>query len=581
MKRLLILLACIFTLSFARILLVPECYLTIQQAVISASDGDTISVNFGHPNGKQSVVCSQLINGKTITFEVRGEGKEELLEMITDVDHPLNINSRNQLFPFPDSGWQGQGQVNDSDTLFDDCWGFKNIIFDTQNRAWVFWGGRTDSSPNIWAYYTYWDGQGWTGDSVAIALPGPERWDSYAHRATLGLDNQPYLVCDVEDPSNLDDIYYTRYNGSEWSPKRMVNLPDSTELDFQPHIASNGNQMWVNWFGGVTDTSLYNIYVSSWNGNGWNPEEVISSEEYHNWFQNLAVDRNGNPYVVWIALDMESPYEDVIFYRHHDGSQWLEPETVMKGMLLYQGSHWSYVNIGLDEEDNPYVVFDAKIPNELSFDIFFSKKENGIWTEPTRLTNDEYNEVAPMIAISNSCNLWTAWSRKLSYYDDRMIARRYDGQNWSPEMIIPANLQRLYGPRDLAFDHQGRLWVIYSGIAFRESDMEIWYDLYSSSSLEEMTQNNKFKIGKVAPMPFSSYTAVSYHLIKPSLVEIEIFDKIGKLIKLLERNFKISGTYTINWDGKDQNGRGLPEGIYFISLKLDERKEVIPIILIK
>ncbi|MEO0115103.1 MAG: hypothetical protein ABIK93_06460, partial [candidate division WOR-3 bacterium] len=75
-----------FSFAISRTLLVPEQFLTIQQAVVMAQNGDTVSVNFGRPNGQRSVVSGQRIIGKEITFEVRGEGKGELLRMINGMN---------------------------------------------------------------------------------------------------------------------------------------------------------------------------------------------------------------------------------------------------------------------------------------------------------------------------------------------------------------------------------------------------------------------------------------------------------------------------------------------------------------
>jgi hypothetical protein len=565
-----------FTLAFPRTLLVPEDFLTIQQAVVMAQNGDTVSVNFGRPNGQRSLVATERIFGKTITFEVRGEGNDELLEMIQGLDNFPNPNQQDhQTSPL---GWQGQKQVNEPDELYDACWGYQSIIFDNQNRPWVFWGGRPTTNGNMWAYYTYWDSIGWVGDKVAIALPGPERWDAYAHRATLGLDNQPYLACHIVDPYNLRDIYYTHYNGSEWTPKIMVNLPDSTENDYQPHIDANGGRMWVTWFGGPTDF-FYKIYVSHWDGNGWTPEEVISSANYHNWFQNVAVDRNGNPHIAWIALDLTPNRQDVLFYRYYNGNRWLEPETVMKGMLLYAGIHWSGLDLELDEEENPHITFDAMdTTNSQRFQIYYTKKQNGKWIKPILVTNNEYDEGGPLLAVLNSHNIWITWTRNNNH---DIVATYYNGQDFAPEIIVESNLSYFDNAQDLKFDPQGRLWLIHNGVPYGRNDEEVYYNIYGSSYLEEVTQNRKYQVKTITPNPFSHHTTISYELTKPTSVKIEVFDKLGKRINLLETGFKYPGSYTINWEGKDQDDKVLPNGIYFISLTLDNKKETMPVILLR
>ena len=85
MKKIVVLVISIFTLTQAKKLLVPEQFLTIQSAVITVKNNDTVSVNFGKVNGQRTIVTTSRMFNKDITFEVRGEGKEELMRMIADV----------------------------------------------------------------------------------------------------------------------------------------------------------------------------------------------------------------------------------------------------------------------------------------------------------------------------------------------------------------------------------------------------------------------------------------------------------------------------------------------------------------
>lgn len=134
-------------LAFPKTLLVPEEFLNIQHAVVVAKNGDTVSVNFGRPNGERVTVTTSRIFGKEIAFEVRDEERKELLKKVKEITN-ADVNLMNKLsnidggkHQHSSSGWQGQQQVNEPDELYDACWGCKNIIFDDQNKPWVFWAG--------------------------------------------------------------------------------------------------------------------------------------------------------------------------------------------------------------------------------------------------------------------------------------------------------------------------------------------------------------------------------------------------------------------------------------------------------
>lgn len=60
------------------------------------------------------------------------------------------------------------------------------------------------------------------------------------------------------------------------------------------------------------------------------------------------------------------------------------------------------------------------------------------------------------------------------------------------------------------------------------------------------------------PNPFNSETNISYSIGEASLIKVEIYDSLGRLIKNLENEFKPAGSYTLKW-----NAGSLASGKYF------------------
>ncbi len=75
-------------------------------------------------------------------------------------------------------------------------------------------------------------------------------------------------------------------------------------------------------------------------------------------------------------------------------------------------------------------------------------------------------------------------------------------------------------------------------------------------------------ISNTYPNPFSEYTTIEYHVGAFSTVEIEVFNIWGQKVKNLDRETHIPGSYSVVWDGKGENSSPLPNGIYFVRLKL-------------
>ncbi len=68
------------------------------------------------------------------------------------------------------------------------------------------------------------------------------------------------------------------------------------------------------------------------------------------------------------------------------------------------------------------------------------------------------------------------------------------------------------------------------------------------------------------PNPFADVTAISFSLPHRSDVKLAVYDVIGRMIKTLASGTFDSGTYTLRWDGTDENGNRVSSGVYIYRL---------------
>ncbi|MCD6163724.1 MAG: T9SS type A sorting domain-containing protein [candidate division Zixibacteria bacterium] len=72
------------------------------------------------------------------------------------------------------------------------------------------------------------------------------------------------------------------------------------------------------------------------------------------------------------------------------------------------------------------------------------------------------------------------------------------------------------------------------------------------------------------PNPFNSQTTIVYYVGNigpiPAQINIDIYDILGRKVRLLFDARKEVGSHKIIWDGKDDNGNALPSGLYFASI---------------
>jgi hypothetical protein len=76
-------------------------------------------------------------------------------------------------------------------------------------------------------------------------------------------------------------------------------------------------------------------------------------------------------------------------------------------------------------------------------------------------------------------------------------------------------------------------------------------------------------------------TRLSYQLRKSGRTTIQVFTLDGDLVKILYRGNRAAGDYTAVWDGKNQGGRSVARGIYFIRIVAPEIDEIRKVMVVK
>jgi photosystem II stability/assembly factor-like uncharacterized protein len=90
-----------------------------------------------------------------------------------------------------------------------------------------------------------------------------------------------------------------------------------------------------------------------------------------------------------------------------------------------------------------------------------------------------------------------------------------------------------------------------------------------------------FKLDQNYPNPFNPSTTIQYQVAKQGNVEVTVFDIGGRTIKTLLNTEQHAGTYTIQWDSKNNEGKLVSSGTYFYQVKSDNVNLVKKMLLIK
>jgi hypothetical protein len=83
------------------------------------------------------------------------------------------------------------------------------------------------------------------------------------------------------------------------------------------------------------------------------------------------------------------------------------------------------------------------------------------------------------------------------------------------------------------------------------------------------------------PNPFDSRTAISYALPARERVRLNVYDVNGRVVKSIVSGEINAGWHTVQWDGKDDAGREVTSGVYFLRFETRDIKQTRKILLIR
>jgi hypothetical protein len=66
------------------------------------------------------------------------------------------------------------------------------------------------------------------------------------------------------------------------------------------------------------------------------------------------------------------------------------------------------------------------------------------------------------------------------------------------------------------------------------------------------------------PNPFELTTTISFRLAETERVRIAVLDLGGREVAVLIDGMQTAGPHSVTWEGRDQDGRTLPAGVYFV-----------------
>ncbi len=77
---------------------------------------------------------------------------------------------------------------------------------------------------------------------------------------------------------------------------------------------------------------------------------------------------------------------------------------------------------------------------------------------------------------------------------------------------------------------------------------------------------SKYNLQQNYPNPFNPETVISYQIPQSGQTKLIIYNQLGQVMRILVDDVKSAGQYKILWNGLDQNGNQVANGVYFYRL---------------
>jgi lysophospholipase L1-like esterase len=235
--------------------------------------------------------------------------------------------------------------------------------------------------------------------------------------------------------------------------------PDDGPLTFLTPtfaVAPDG-QLWAAWV--VVSGDDWEIATSRWDGQSWEPEEILTSRPGR-WdaSPSLVFDVDG---VAWLAWSSSTGVDDTLHLSHWTGGGWSAPEEVPVQETMPnrqpalapdpEGGLW-LAWVGFDGNDD---------------EIYAGHWDGSAWSEPQRVSGDDFEPAAydtePRLAVGSDGHVWVAWTGHEKFLDTEIFVAHWDEQRWLGEQQVSLDDDTVDVSPSLAVADDGTVWLAWQG----------------------------------------------------------------------------------------------------------------------
>ena len=362
--------------------------------------------------------------------------------------------------------------------------------------------------------------------------------------------------------------------GTGFGPELQVSPFDTLNAATSPVVTvGDSNRVWIVWqkpSDGTGTTALYSSLYHS-NTGVLDPVVQLTSGTSFSGTASIAATRDGVVHLVW--ADTRTGFQEIWTKRFVPGSGWTPDEQ-----LVFSPFSASAPSITTDWHNHAHLVWvDRRDSNQN--EIYYKEYVPGVGWDAldTRVTTNTFSQIQPYVDADAMGNVYTVWTDLRNSATDFDIF--YDTRKAG---VWAGNTPLVYAATDTSHSTQQSPGITHD-------DFGTAYVAWMDERLPASNGKNKeafYKVGSNVvtavpiaeapgltrllrnyPNPFNPLTKIQFALGRDAQVSLRVFDVQGRAVRTLIDSYLASGPRLMSWDGRDDRGRPLPSGTYFLRLE--------------
>ena len=386
-------------------------------------------------------------------------------------------------------------------------------------------------------------------------------------------DARLYPIPAAGDPKSWS-IYMRTFRsmgGTAFGPEMQVSPFDSMLGATLPVITvGDSNRVWMAWqkpIEGGASAIFSRVYHS--NTGVLDPIEQQTPGLFLAATASIAASRDGVVHLVWV--DTRSGAQQIWTKRYVPGSGWTPEEQ-----LVFSSATASAPSINSDYHSHMHLVWqDSRDGNQ---EVYYKEYVPGTgWGVDTRVTVNTTSQLQPYVDADPMGNVYTVWTdlRNGSSNFDIFYDTRQNG-TWvgNTPLVYAAtdttnSVQRFPGIVHDDFGFAYVAWTDERMPATNGKNKDVFYKV-GVDVVTAVDVSEKPALGRLLrnyPNPFNPVTRIQFALDRNAQVSLRVFDVQGRVVRTLLDSYLTAGPRVVNWDGRNDRGRPLPSGTYFLRLQ--------------